>query len=117
VSLLWAFLLLLLLPAGVFGMVFGAMAVAAAPLSLLLLLLMPRRWREGLPPATLFVGAMLLSPVLLLAGLALGALAGAPLDWPEIEWRAVEHARLPGETWRHLFPMRPPRGAPVSPEG
>ncbi|MCX8132673.1 MAG: hypothetical protein N3D18_01765 [Roseococcus sp.] len=116
-SLLWAFLLLLVLPAGVFGMVFGAMAVAAVPLSLLLLLLLPRSWRQGLPPATLFTAGMLLSPVLLLAGLALAALAGKPLDWPEIEWRAIEHARLPGDTWRHLFPMRPPRGAPLVPEG
>lgn len=109
-TLLSAALLLLLLPAGLFALVYGAMAVAALPLTLLLIVLMPPRWRRGLPLATVFMGAMLLAPVLLMAGLAAEALAGKPLVWEPFEWRRVEHARLPAETWRHLFPMRPPGG-------
>jgi hypothetical protein len=117
VSVLWALLLLLVLPAGLFGMVFGAMALAAIPLSLLLMLLMPRSWREGLPPTTLFIGAMLLSPVVLMSTLAVAALAEKPLEWQSFEWRHIEHARLPGDTWRHMFPVRPPRAANPTPEG
>lgn len=116
-SALWALVLILLLPAGLFSMVFGAMALAAVPLSLLLLLLMPRRWREGLAPLTLFTAAMLLSPVLLMSGLAIAALIEKPLEWQSFEWRSIEHARLPGETWRHLFPVRPPRAATPATEG
>jgi hypothetical protein len=115
--LLWALALLIVLPAGVFSLVFGAMALAAVPLSLVLLLLMPRRWREGLAPATLFIGAMLLSPVVLMSSLAVATLVEKPLEWQAFEWRDIEHARLPGETWRHLFPVRPPRAAATAPEG
>ncbi|MCU0887108.1 MAG: hypothetical protein MUF65_03855 [Rubritepida sp.] len=109
-TLLWAALLILLLPAGLFALVYGAMALAAIPLTLLLVLFMPARWRRGLPLVTVFMAAMMLAPVLLMAGLAAGALAGKPLAWEPIEWRRVEHARLPSDTWRHLFPMRPPGG-------
>jgi hypothetical protein len=59
--------------------------------------------------------------VVLLSGLAIAALIEQPVAWQGFEWRAIEHARLPGETWRHLFPVRPPRAATPSlimgPEG
>jgi hypothetical protein len=116
VSLLWALALLIALPAGLFSLVFGAMALAAIPLSLILVLLMPRRWREGLAPATLFMSAMLLSPVVLMSTLAVAALIEKPIEWQSFEWRQIEHARLPGETWRHLFPVRPPRAATPNPD-
>jgi hypothetical protein len=109
-TLLWGALLILVLPAGLFALVFGAMALAAVPLTLVLILAMPARWRRGLPVATVFMGAMLLSPALLMAALAVDALAGQPLAWEPIEWRRVEHARLPAETFRHMFPMRTPGG-------
>ena len=109
-TLLWGTLLILVLPAGLFALVFGAMALAAVPLTLVLILAMPARWRRGLPVATVFMGAMLLSPALLMAALAVEALAGQPLAWEPIEWRRVEHARLPAETFRHMFPMRTPGG-------
>jgi hypothetical protein len=112
-TLLWGIALIVVLPAGLFAVVFGVMALAAVPLTLLLVLAMPARWRRGLPVATVFVGAMLLSPVLLMGTLAIQALASKPFVWEPIEWRRVEHARLPSETFRHLFPMRPP----VSPSG
>jgi hypothetical protein len=111
-ALLWGALLIVVLPAGLFALVFGAMALAAVPLTLLLVLAMPARWRRGLPVATVFMGAMLLSPVLLMATLAIEALASQPFAWEAIEWRRVEHARLPAETFRHLFPMRPPGSLP-----
>lgn len=114
-SVLWALALLIVLPAGLFGMVFGAMALAAIPLSLILVMLMPRSWREGLAPATLFMAAMLLSPVVLMSTLAVGALIEKPLEWQSFAWRNIEHARLPAETWRHLFPVRPPRAAAPTP--
>lgn len=109
-TLLWAALLILVLPAGIFALVFGAMALAAVPLTLLLVLLMPARWRRGLPLLTVFTAAMLLGPVLLMAVLAAEALARQPLAWEPIEWRRIEHARLPAATWRHLFPVRPSGG-------
>lgn len=109
-TLLWGALLIVVLPAGLFALVFGAMAIAAVPLTLLLVLVMPARWRRGLPVATVFMWAMLLAPVLLMAGLAVEALAGQPLAWEPITWRQVEHARLPAETFRHMFPIRRPEG-------
>lgn len=108
-TVLWALFLLILLPAGLFSLVYGAMAIAAIPLTLALMLLLPRVWVRGLPASTLFFASMLLSPVLLMVVLAAGALAEKPLVWEPVEWRPIEHARLPGDTWRHMFPVRPPR--------
>lgn len=108
-TVLWGLFLLIILPTGLFTMVYGAMAIAAIPLTLGLMFLLPRAWLRGLPATTLFCASMLLSPVMLMFVLALGALAEKPLTWEPIEWRAIEHARLPGDTWRHMFPVRPTR--------
>lgn len=106
-ALLWGLVVLILLPAGLFSAVYGAMAVLALPIAILLALLLPRRWMRGLPALTLFFGSMLLAPVLMMAGLALTALVEKPLAWEPLEWRRIEHARLPGAVWHHLFPVRP----------
>lgn len=108
-TLVWALTLLILLPAGLFSMVYGAMAIAAIPLTIALMFLLPRAWVQGLPALTLFFASMLLSPVMLMFLLMIGAIADKPLVWEPIEWRVIEHARLPGDTWRHMFPVRPTR--------
>ncbi|MDB5416054.1 MAG: hypothetical protein JWR10_4389 [Rubritepida sp.] len=110
-AVVWALLLLIVLPAGIFSIVFGALAIAAVPLTILLMFLMPRRWARGLPALTLFLASMLLAPVLMMFCLMVGALAEKPLAWEPIEWRVIAHTRLPGDTWRHLFPVRPSREA------
>jgi len=104
---LWGLLLLIVLPAGIFSAVYGVMALIALPLAILLALVLPRRWMRGLPALTLFLGSMLLAPALMMAGLAVVALVEKPLAWDHFEWRRIEHERLPGATWRHLFPVRP----------
>ncbi|WP_421995468.1 hypothetical protein [Roseococcus sp.] len=105
-AVIWALLVLIVLPAGIFSAVFGAMALIALPLAVALALLLPRRWMRGLPALTLFFGSMLLAPVLMMAGLALSALAEKPITWEPLEWRPIDHARLPGAAWHHLFPVR-----------
>lgn len=105
-AVLWGLIVLILLPAGIFSAVYGAIALAALPLAVALALLLPRRWMRGMPALTLFCGAMLLAPALMMAGLALATLAEKPLAWESFEWRRIEHARLPGAAWRHLFPVR-----------
>jgi len=106
-SLVWGMILLLILPAGLFTLVYGAIAVAAVPLTILLMFLLPRAWLRDMPAITLFCGSMLLVPVMLMMTLAIGVLATRPFTWEPIEWREIEHARLPGDTWRHMFPVRP----------
>jgi hypothetical protein len=106
-AVLWGLLVLIVLPAGIFSAVYGAMAIVALPLAILLAFLLPRRWMRGMPALTLFFGSMLLAPALMMMGLALTALAKKPVAWEPLEWRRIEHERLPGATWRHLFPVRP----------
>lgn len=106
-TVLWGLVLLILLPAGIFTAVYGAMAIVALPLAILLALLLPRRWMRGMPALTLFCGSMLLAPALMMVGLALTALVEKPLTWEPIEWRRIEHERMPGAAWHHLFPVRP----------
>ncbi len=106
-AVLWGLIVLIILPAGIFSAVYGAMAVLALPLAIVLAFLLPRRWMRGLPALTLFFGSMLLAPVLMMVGLALTALVEKPLAWDHFEWRRIEHERLPGAAWRHLFHVRP----------
>jgi hypothetical protein len=106
-ALIWGLIVLILLPAGIFSAVYGVMAIVALPLAVVLALLLPRRWMRGLPALTLFFGSMLLAPVLMMVSLAVTALVEKPLAWDHFEWRRIEHERLPGATWRHLFPVRP----------
>lgn len=114
-TVLWGLIVLILLPAGIFSAVYGAMALIALPLAVVLALLLPRRWMRGMPALTLFFGSMLLAPVLMMAGLALTALAEKPLAWEHFERRPIEHARLPGATYRHLFPVRPSSREDINP--
>ncbi|MBY0339273.1 MAG: hypothetical protein K2X11_21850 [Acetobacteraceae bacterium] len=86
---------------------FAQLAAWACGLAVLLHYALPRRWRDGLSLDLLLAISMLVLPVALMSVLAVWTLATKPVVWESFEWRRIEHARLPGETWRHMFPKRP----------
>lgn len=90
---------------------FATLTAWACGLAVMLHYTLPRRWREGLTLDHLLAISILAIPVMVMSALALWTLATKPVEWQSFEWRRIEHARLPGDTWRHMFPVRPGRPA------
>lgn len=86
------------------------LAGCAVPLMVLAYVALPPRWVAGLGVELMFLACLLVAPVVLMGGLALGVLAAKPVEWASFEFRSGDPPRMDAR-WRHMLPSRPGREA------